>query len=86
MEEMIGYCGYNCHLHAARSKDPNARQKLVDGWRKYFGHENYTVENVQCDGCLSDGRIADKMCKARPYAKKKVWRIVHSVMNFLAIK
>jgi len=44
---------------------------LVDGWRKYFGHENYTVENVQCDGCLSDGRIADKMCKARSCAKKK---------------
>ncbi len=68
---MIGYCGYNCHLCATRSEDPNARQKLVDGWRKYFGHENYTVENVQCDGCLSDSRIADKMCKARPCAKKK---------------
>jgi len=70
-EKMIGYCGYNCHLCAARSEDPAVRQKMVDGWRKYFGHENYTAENVHCDGCLSDGRIADKQCEARPCAKEK---------------
>jgi hypothetical protein len=58
MEEMIGYCGYNCHLCAARSDDPAVRQELVDGWRKYFGHEAYTAENVRCDGCLADGRVA----------------------------
>ena len=28
MKEMIGYCGYNCHLCAARSDDPALRQKL----------------------------------------------------------
>lgn len=67
-EEMIGYCGYSCHLCAARSDDPAVRQKLVDGWRRIFGHEHYTVENVRCDGCLSDGRLADKECKARPCA------------------
>ena len=71
MEEMIGYCGYSCHLCAARSDDPAVRQKLVDGWRKIFGHENYTAENVRCDGCLSEGRIADKQCKARPCAREK---------------
>ena len=71
MDVMIGYCGYNCHLCAARSDDPAVRQKLVDGWRKFFGHENYTVENVKCDGCLSDGRVADQVCKARPCAKQK---------------
>jgi len=71
METMIGYCGYNCHLCAARSDDPAIRQKLVDGWRKYFGHENYTAENVRCDGCLSDGRIADQVCQARPCAREK---------------
>jgi hypothetical protein len=47
------------------------RQRLVDGWRKIFGHEHYTAENVQCDGCLSDGRIADKDCKARPCARQR---------------
>jgi hypothetical protein len=71
MRKMIGYCGYNCHLCAARSDDPTVRQKLVDGWRKIFGHQHYTAENVRCDGCLSDGRLADKKCKARPCARAK---------------
>ena len=69
--KMIGYCGYNCHLCAARSEDPAVRQKLVDGWRKLFGHQNYTAENVKCYGCPSDGEVADKQCKARPCAKEK---------------
>jgi len=44
---------------------------LVDGWRKYFGHQNYTAENVKCDGCPSDGRVADQVCQARPCAQEK---------------
>ena len=71
MTEMIGYCGYNCHLCAARSDDPAVRQRLVEGWRKIFGHEHYTAENVKCVGCLSDGRVADQQCQARPCAKQK---------------
>ncbi|MBN1286350.1 MAG: DUF3795 domain-containing protein [Anaerolineae bacterium] len=71
MTEMIGYCGYNCHLCAARSDDPAVRQQLVDGWRKIFGHENYTAENVKCDGCRSAGRVADQQCQARPCAQAK---------------
>lgn len=71
MEEMHGYCGYRCHLCAARSPDIEKRQKLVDGWRKYFGHQNYTAENVQCDGCKMNRKLADKQCKARPCAKEK---------------
>lgn len=70
MVEMIGYCGYNCHLCVARSDDPAVRQKMVDGWRKIFGHQNYTAENVKCGGCPSDGEVADKICKARPCAKE----------------
>jgi hypothetical protein len=68
MEEILGYCGYRCHLCAARSDDPEVRQRLVDGWRRLFGHENYTAENVRCDGCRSEGRHADTECKARPCA------------------
>jgi hypothetical protein len=71
MEEMIGYCGYNCHMCAARSDDPEVRQKMVDGWRKIYGHQDYTAENVYCPGCLADGDVADKKCKARPCAKEK---------------
>jgi hypothetical protein len=68
---MIGYCGYNCHLCAARSDDVALRQQLVDGWRRIFGHQNYTAENVKCDGCRSDGRVADQVCQARPCAREK---------------
>jgi hypothetical protein len=71
VDERIGYCGYDCGLCAARSDDPAVRQRLVDGWRKYFGHQGYTAENVRCDGCRADGRLADKSCKARPCAKER---------------
>ncbi len=71
MEELLGYCGYNCGICPARSDDPEVRQKLVDGWRRIFGHEMYTAENVKCDGCRSDGRVADQQCKARPCAKER---------------
>ena len=60
MKEMLGYCGYNCHLCAARSDDPVLRQKMIDGWKRILGHQNYTAENVCCDGCKSNGSIAYK--------------------------
>lgn len=65
MKKELSCCGYRCDLCAARSDDSRVRQKLVDGWRKYFGHKHYTVENVRCDGCLHNGRLADKNCPVR---------------------
>jgi hypothetical protein len=70
-DEMVGYCGYSCHLCAARSDDPEVRRRLVDGWRTIFGHEHYTAENVRCDGCRSGGRVADRECRARPCAEER---------------
>lgn len=58
----------DCDLCGAQSEDPAVRQRLVDGWRPIFGHQNYTAENVRCDGCRSDGRVAATQCKARPCA------------------
>jgi hypothetical protein len=66
-----GYCGYDCSLCPGQSDDIEERAKLVEVWRKYFGHQAYTLENVRCDGCKADGRIADKQCEARPCAKEK---------------
>lgn len=71
MKEMHGFCGYRCHLCAARSPNKDTRQGLVDGWRKYFGHQDYTAENVQCDGCKGGGKLADKKCQANPCAQEK---------------
>ena len=71
MNRMLARCGYRCDLCAAASEDPDVRQKLVDGWKKYLGHEMYTAENVQCDGCMSDGKLADSNCQVRPCAMEK---------------
>ena len=68
---IIGRCGYRCDLCAARSDDRELRQKMVDGWRKYWGHERYTADNVRCDGCLADGRLADTNCGVRPCVIEK---------------
>jgi hypothetical protein len=70
-EPMIGYCGFNCHLCAARSDDPAVRQRLVDGWRRYLGHTMYTAENVHCAGCREQGCHADTVCEARPCAEAR---------------
>jgi hypothetical protein len=70
-EKMIGYCGNNCHLCGARSDDPAVRQKVVDGWKKFLHLEMYTAENIKCDGCLSDGKLADTKCKIRPCVLEK---------------
>lgn len=71
MKKMLGRCGYRCDLCAARSDDPALRQKLIDGWKKYLGHDMYTVENVRCDGCMNEGRLADKNCPIRPCTIEK---------------
>ncbi len=70
-DEQMGFRGYDCGSCAARSDDPEVRQKLVDGWRKYFGHQQYTSENVKCCGCRGGGQIADKSCEVRPCAMAK---------------
>jgi len=66
-----GFCGYDCGRCPAQSEKLKDRQKLVTIWKTYFGHQNYTPENVRCDGCKADGRIADKQCETRPCAKEK---------------
>ena len=70
-KESRGYCGYNCTECGARSDDPAVRKKVVDGWRRLFGHTMYTVENVKCVGCMNEGKVADVQCRARPCARRK---------------
>jgi hypothetical protein len=71
MSDSIGFCGYDCSRCAARSDDPEVRRKLVEGWRKLFGHQMYTIDNVRCDGCRGGARHADSSCEARPCAESK---------------
>ncbi|MDD3627328.1 MAG: DUF3795 domain-containing protein [bacterium] len=71
----FGYCGYNCGICPARSKNKETRRKMVEVWKKVFGHQMYTEENMPiaepCPGCKAPGPCADTVCKARPCAKSK---------------
>jgi hypothetical protein len=71
MKEELGYCGYNCHLCAARSEDPEIRKKMLEGWKRIFGNHRYNVDNVKCVGCINKGKHADINCKVRPCAIEK---------------
>ena len=75
MTDLIGYCGYNCSMCACRSEDPKVRLKMVEGWKKIYGHTMYTAENMPackpCPGCKGEGEVADKVCQARPCAIEK---------------
>ncbi|MFH0761233.1 MAG: DUF3795 domain-containing protein [Bacteroidota bacterium] len=71
----IGYCGYRCDICPARSEDRNIRRKMVEGWKKLYGHTMYTEDNIPiakpCAGCKGKGEIADTSCQARPCAIEK---------------
>lgn len=71
----IGYCGYNCGICAGRSEDIAERRKMVEGWKKLYGHKMYTEDNVPiarpCCGCRNEGEMADTSCQVRPCAKSK---------------
>jgi hypothetical protein len=75
MDDMLGYCGYDCGICPARSPDPAVRLKMVEGWTKFMGHTAYAKENVPaarpCCGCKGEGELADKNCQARPCAIEK---------------
>ena len=72
MSEMLARCGYRCDLCAAQSPNASIRLHMVKGWRKFYGHTRYTVDNVQCDGCRCDnGRLADINCQVRPCVIEK---------------
>jgi hypothetical protein len=71
----VGYCGYRCDICPGRSEDRQVRRRMVDGWRKLFGHTSYTDENIPiakpCTGCKGKGDVADTQCQARACAREK---------------
>lgn len=63
-------CGYRCDLCLAYKpnieQNPVNRQKLSDGWFKYFGFRLPT-EAICCDGCMLDNpKLIDTSCPVRP--------------------
>ncbi|MBN1361790.1 MAG: DUF3795 domain-containing protein [Sedimentisphaerales bacterium] len=70
MEPILTRCGYRCDLclayKANAESDPAVRQKLSDGWFKYFGFR-LPPEQIVCDGCMAENpRLIDKGCPVRP--------------------
>ena len=70
MEPILTRCGYRCDLCLAYRPNvmatPSNRQKLSDGWFKYFGFR-LSPEEICCDGCMADNpKLIDKSCPVRP--------------------
>lgn len=70
MKPILTRCGYRCDLCLAYKpnveKHPGNRQKLSDGWHKYFGFRLPPAE-ICCDGCMSeDPHLIDQSCPVRP--------------------
>ena len=75
MPEVLTRCGYRCDLCLAYasnvSKNPADREKLSDGWFKYYGFR-IPPERILCDGCMAqDPRLIDKACPVRPCVIEK---------------
>jgi hypothetical protein len=69
MEPILARCGFRCDLclayKASAESDPAVRQKLSDGWYKYFGFR-LPPERIVCDGCMAENpRLIDQNCPVR---------------------
>jgi hypothetical protein len=73
LRQIIAPCGYRCDLCPAFSGNIHGeedRQKVSDGWFKYFGFR-VAPEQINCDGCAGNNETLDKECPVRPCAKQK---------------
>lgn len=75
MEPILTRCGFRCDLCLAYrpniTANPDNRQKLSDGWFKYFGFR-IPPEEILCDGCMSKNpRLLDLSCPVRPCVIQK---------------
>ncbi|MFX1256367.1 MAG: DUF3795 domain-containing protein [Promethearchaeota archaeon] len=76
MEKMIVYCGINCTncetYIATQNDDDILRKKVQEIYKKTYKMD-LKLEDINCDGCNSDGRIFFfcKSCRVRKCAKRK---------------
>jgi hypothetical protein len=77
MEKMIGVCGLTCGecpaYLATQKDDDKERARVAEMWNKEF-KANLKTEDINCDGCLSEGpRVFShtKVCEIRKCGKEK---------------
>lgn len=75
MEPILTRCGYRCDLCLAYKTNvmqhSSNRQKLSDGWHKYFGFR-LPPSAICCDGCMSPNpKLIDQNCPVRPCVIEK---------------
>jgi len=70
----VAPCGINCALcdiYVATKADSNEkRAEVAEKWTKLF-HHNFLIDDINCDGCLGDGKLGiycGTMCEVRPCA------------------
>jgi hypothetical protein len=60
MENLIAACGLDCaqceSYKATQSDDFLMLEAIVEKWTKEYNASGLTVENIQCDGCMTEGR------------------------------
>ena len=75
MKPILTRCGFRCDLCPAYKpnieKNPQNKEKLSDGWFKYFGFR-IPAEKITCDGCMTTtSNLLDKECPVRPCVIEK---------------
>lgn len=82
MDEIIAYCGLNCHTCAiylaTREKDDEKRAKMrveiAEQIKKFYGQECKPEDVTDCDGCRTEvSRLfaGSKNCQIRKCARPK---------------
>jgi len=60
MTTLIAACGLDCAqceaYVATRANDHAALARTAEKWSKDFNAPGLTAENIQCDGCMTEGR------------------------------
>ena len=72
LNRIVAYCGLVCSscpiLLATQKDDEDERKRVVELVRKQYGKE-CIVEDINCDGCLTEGPRIWKLCSICPIRK-----------------
>ncbi len=71
MDKIVAYCGLvcsSCPILLATDKGSEEKTRVAELVKRQYGRE-CTAEDVNCDGCLTDGPRIWKLCSTCPIRK-----------------